>query len=412
MTGFDARARLTAAAVMFLCRAVYAFNWYNIGAVLPLVRQGFGVGTADVAVVLGAFLVGAGIFQVPAGFVALRFGNRATSIVALGAMGAFSLASGFSPNWEVLAALRFATGAGAAFFFAPALGLVTAYYPPGERGPVIGWYNAGFSAGSGAGLFLGAVIGELFGWAPALAVGGLLLFAGMGIAAWLLPRTLPPPPGPTRDPAWSAGWRVLKTRGLWALALGTSGLWAGFYVAAQWYVYYANAVHASWSLALAALVPALMIVAEIAGGPIGGRDAERRSHLPRLLAVWGVAAGIGIAAIPFLPFVAIWPMFLFLGFADGVVFAVLYLIPTYIPGLRAEEVSLGLAFLNSIQIFVGFALALAFGLVVAGWGYTMAWLLAGIASVAFIPLLGWVPAGRNVARDGLLPGSAAGSPRS
>jgi hypothetical protein len=181
-------------------------------------------------------------------------------------------------------------------------------------------------------------------------------------------------------------------------------------VAAQWYVYYANAVHASWSLALAALVPALMIVAEIAGGPIGGHDAERRTHLPRLLAFWGIASGIGIALIPFVPFAAVWPMFLFLGFADGVVFAVLYLIPTYIPGLRAEEVALGLAFLNSLQIFVGFALAVAFGFVVTGWGYSVAWIAAGITSVAFIPLLGWVPSTRGALPAGPAPAPAAGPP--
>ncbi len=40
------------------------------------------------------------------------------------------------PIWFVLAALRFGVGAGAAFFFAPGLGLVASYFPSGSRGPV------------------------------------------------------------------------------------------------------------------------------------------------------------------------------------------------------------------------------------------------------------------------------------
>ncbi len=148
---------------------MYAFNWYNVGAILPLVGSALGATTLDLGVVLGAFLAGAGLFQIPAGMAALRWGNRAVSLASLVVMGAFCLASAFSPNWIVLALFRFGAGAGAAFFFAPALGLVASYYPAGTRGPIIGLYNSGFSLGSGIGLFVGAFIGAEFGWAWALA---------------------------------------------------------------------------------------------------------------------------------------------------------------------------------------------------------------------------------------------------
>jgi MFS family permease len=377
---------------LFFGRTVYAFNWYNIGAVLPLLRTGFGIGTAELGVVLAAFLVGAGIFQLPAGFAAMRWGNRATSIGALAAMAGFTLASAASPNWIVLAAMRFGAGAGAAFFFAPALGLATSYYPPGTRGMVIGFYNAGFSLGSGIGLVVGALVGVAFGWSWALAVGGLLLAAGTVVAVVLLPRT-PAERAPTgvRE-LWQAGLPVLRSRALWALALGMSGLWGGFYVAAQYFVEYASQVHVSWSLALAATVPTGMILVEIVGGPIGGWLAERSGRLRRTIVLWGIASGVGIALVPFLSLDASWVDFAFLGFADGVVFAVLYLIPTYLPELRSSQFALALALLNSIQIFLGSALAIAFGFVADRYGYTPAWLMAGAFGIAVIPLLVWVPA--------------------
>ncbi len=121
--------RLPAVGILFLARTVYAFNWYNIGALATLLEPAFGIGTAEFGIVLGMFLLGAGIFQVPAGFAAMRWGNRTTSLVALVVMGGFTLASAFSPNWIVLAGLRFGAGAGAALFFAPALGLVALVLP-------------------------------------------------------------------------------------------------------------------------------------------------------------------------------------------------------------------------------------------------------------------------------------------
>ena len=376
--------------MLFLCRAVYAFNWYDIGAVLPLVRNTFGIGAAALAVVLGAFLAGAAIFQLPAGLVAQRWGNRATSVAALAAMAVFGLGSAFAPSWPVLALLRFGVGAGAAFFFAPALGLVTEYYPVGQRGRVIGWYNAGFSAGSGFGLFAGALVGELVGWRWALAVGGLALIAGTVVAVARLPRR---PTGPASPPSdrWAAAARIVRSPALWALAIATSGLWGAFYVAAQYFVLYANHVHPTWSLALAALVPALMIAAEVVGGPLGGARAERSGRLRQTLVVWGVATGIGLALVPYLSQIEVWPVFALLGFADGVVFAVLYLIPTYFPEVRATEFALALALLNSIQIFVGTGIALGFGFVVERWGYPLAWILTGVVAVAPLPLLAAVP---------------------
>ncbi len=388
MTTSVPRDRTVGLGTLFLARTVYAFNWYDIGGVLSLVRASFGVGPAQLGIVLGSFLVGAGLFQVPAGLAAMRWGNRTISLLALASMGAFSLASAASPSWPVLAALRFGAGAGAAFFFAPALGLVASYYPSGRRGPVIGLFNSGFSVGAGIGLFTGAIVGAAFGWHVALAVGGLALLATAAVA----PRFLPHPEGgassrPTGPGVLRAARPVLRSRSVWALAIGTTGLWGGFYIAAQYFVEYASAVHPAWALAVAAAVPTAMIVAEVPGGPIGGWLGERRRDLRGLLALWGGSAAVIVALVPLLSLELSWPAFVFLGFADGVVFAVLYLVPTYLPELSGSGLSLGLSLLNSIQIFVGSGFAIAFGVIAAAWGYAPAWWFAGIGGAAFLPVL-------------------------
>jgi MFS family permease len=377
--------------VLLISRAVYAFSWYNVGAVLPFIGTDLHASTVGVGIVLGAFLIGAGAFQIPAGIAAVRWGNRPISLAALAIMGAFALASAFSPNWYVLAALRFGVGAGAAFFFAPALGLISSYYPVGTRGPIFGAYNAGFSGGSAAGLIFGAALGAALGWPWALGIGGVALLGVTAFGVVFLPEGNARPPTVRTADALRIAAPLLRSRVLWALALGTTGLWAASYILAQYFVYFAAAAHSGWSLTLAAALPTGMILVEIVGGPVGGWIGERHSDMRWVLVIFGIPAAVLVALVPFLPFAALIGVFLVFGFAIGVVYAVLYLLPSYLPGLESETLSLGLGLLNGIQIFAGSGLAILFGFVAAGPGYDVAWILTAAVGVGMLPLLLGVP---------------------
>jgi len=377
--------------------------------VLPLVGSALGATTPQLGIVLGAFLAGAAIFQLPAGFAALRWGNRTVSIAALVIMGTFGLASAFSPNWIVLAILRFGTGAGAAFFFAPALGLVASYYPVGSRGPIFGLYNAGFSIGSGVGLFAGAFIGEVFGWSWALAIGGIALLGMAAVAPLVLPVPGIIPGRRTLRELWDASRPILRSRNVWALSLSYMGLWAAFYVAAQYFVQYAHNVHPAWSLGLAAGLPTLMIAIEVLGGPLGGWLGERQIDMRVILVIFGASAGILVLLIPFANLDELVGLFAALGLLDGAVFAAMYLLPTYLPETRGEGLALGLGLLNAIQIFAGSGVAIAFAFVATYAGYTEAWVLAGAVGLATLPLLLFVR-GHVAPPQALAPTGEAGSP--
>jgi MFS family permease len=391
---------------LFLARCVYAFSWYNIGAVAIQIDAGFHIGVATFGLVLGAFLIGAAIFQLPAGFAAMRWGSRRVSLAALVTMGVFALASAFSPDWYVLAALRFGVGAGAAFFFAPGLGLVASYFPSGSRGPIIGLYNAGFALGAAAGLFLGAILGVAFGWPVALGVGGAGLLVAALAAAMLLPDTGAVPSHRSLTELLDAARPVLRSRPLWALSFALTGLWAGFFIVAQYFVSFAATVHPSWPVALAVSLPTMMILLEILGGPLGGVWGERTHDMRRALAVTGVTCAIALLLIPFLPLSGLIALFAVLGVAEGAVFAVLYLIPSYSPENRGEGFALALALLNCVQIFFGSLLAIAFGFIAADAGYTDAWLFAGGVGGATLVLLLWVNGTRTA--TGASPESTGG----
>ncbi len=370
---------------------VYAFSWYNVGAVLPFIGTALSAGPAQLGVVLGAFLVGVGVFQVPAGLASVRYGARTVSLVGLVVLGAAGLASAFSPTWPILAVLRGLAGVGAAMFFSPALGLIASYFPPGRRGPVIGFYNGGFSIGGALGLFGGAALGLMFGWPAALAVGGLALLAMAGAAAVLLPdRVEAAPPPPLRE-VWQRGREILASRAIWALSVGLTGFWSAIYVVAQDFVGYAATDHPAWGIGAAAAITTGVVLAAFPGGPVGGWLAERTGARRELAAVFTVLSAGCVAAIPFAPVALLIPDLIALGFFDGVVFSILYLIPTYFPESRGEGLALGVGVVNSIQVSLGSAVAVAFGVLAASEGYAVAWEFAAVLAVALLPLLAYVP---------------------
>ncbi len=366
---------------------VYAFNWYNIGAVLPLIGVGLDASTSQLGLVLGIYLLGVGLFQIPGGIAALRWGARPVAIAGLVVMGVFGALSALSPDWQILAAARFATGAGAAFFFAPGLSLVASYYPREQSAPIIGLYNGGFSLGGAIGLFGGALLGSVIGWQWTLGMGGLVLLGIAGFAAWILPlepvRYIVSTFSELRD----AASRVLRSRSLWAVSLALAGLWASMYIIAQYFVQYGAEVHSDWGVGITAAVASLVVVAAFPGGVAGGWLAKGSRRHRLLLAVCTGTTGLVIATVPFLPLYAVAVLFVYAGFADGVAVAVLYFIPTYMPDTSGEHLVLGIASLNTIQVFVGSGLAIAFGYLAEYEGYTWAWIFAGAITVGFLPLL-------------------------
>jgi len=390
--------RTVPSAALFVVRIVYAFNWYNIGAVLPLIATTLSASPTGLAIVLGAFLLGVGIFQVPAGLAAVRWGSRRVSLAGVAVFGLASVATAFAPSWPLLAVARFAGGVGAAFFFSPALSLIASYYPAGERGPVIGFYNGGFSVGGAVGLVVGAGLGLAFGWPAALGFGGAALLATTAVAYFVLPDQ--PPEGSAQAPSavYAAGRAVLRSRSIWGLALALTGFWTAIYLVAQDFVNYAHTVHPEWGAGVTASLAALVVVMSFPGGPIGGWFAERGRDRRLLIGCFGAVVSGLVLLVPFATLWTIGPLFLVLGFLDGAIFAILYLIPTYLPETQGEGLALGVGVVNSIQVLLGSGFVVLFGVVVEHFGYTAAWLYAGLLSVALLPGLLAVAPNRGAAR--------------
>jgi MFS family permease len=132
------------------------------------------------------------------------------------------------------------------------------------------------------------------------------------------------------------------------------------------------------------------VLVSFPGGPLGGWMGERGHDRRIVLGLFAAAAGGLVLLIPLLNQAWLVVDFIFLGLLDGMVFAILYLIPAYIPESRGHGVALGIAVVNSLQVLLGSVIAVAFGYLAVLGGYPLAWEFAGVLSLVLLPLLVWV----------------------
>jgi predicted MFS family arabinose efflux permease len=389
----DARSVARATWILIALRIGYAYNWFDTGPALPAIGSAFDVGAAQLGILVAAFLVGAGLLQVPAGILARHYGARAVSLAGVSLLALAGTASAAAPSFVTLVGLRLAAGFGAALFFSPAIGLVASLYPPGRRGLPVGTFSSAFSGGAALGIVASAALIPIVGWRGALLVGGLLLGV-LALVAWsAIPRTAgTPAPARDRPRPWPA---ALRFRGVWAIGLAFVGTEGAAFATGQFIVPFGEEVR-GWSILLAGVVGMMFVFPSVFGGPFGGYVAERRrNHRTQFLVTTVLAAGT-LALVPFAGVAAAIAIGIVFSFAYGVIYAVMYVLPHFWTAVPAEEVPVAIGLFNSIQLSGGAAVSFLFGWVVAQYGYGVAWAflpVVMVATLAFLVALPPTPAG-------------------
>ena len=191
-----------AVVVAWLVTAIYYFYQYALrsapAVMIPQLSQGFGLGTAAVASLVGLFYFGYSPFSLVAGVAMDRLGPR--RVVPIGAamvgVGALMFASG---NETLGGAGRFLQGAGGVFALVGAVYLATTYFPASLAATLIGLTQMFGMAGGSAGQF---VVGPMIaGGLPWNRFWGWMGLGGLAIAA-LLAFVLPQPERREHKPDW------------------------------------------------------------------------------------------------------------------------------------------------------------------------------------------------------------------
>jgi EmrB/QacA subfamily drug resistance transporter len=135
-----------------------------VNVALPSIRKDLGIGISELEWVVNAYALTFGVLLLTGGKLADMLGRRAIFITGLVIFTASSLACGLANGPEVLIAARTVQGIGAALMNPATLSIITATFPPRQRGMAIGIW-AGVSALALAfGPIVGGLLTEKINW--------------------------------------------------------------------------------------------------------------------------------------------------------------------------------------------------------------------------------------------------------
>src|SRR5215210_5433486 len=159
---------------IILSRVMYAVNWLNISSIFYLILNDFKQDISMLGLVTSGFLIGIGLFQIPAGILSAKYNAKFMIFFGTMLLSISSLLSGLSTEIYQMVILRFLVGVGMAFFFGPSVILISKYLGKGSEGLGVGILNSAHSLGGIIGIFVWIIVAQTVGWRPSLMISGAI----------------------------------------------------------------------------------------------------------------------------------------------------------------------------------------------------------------------------------------------
>jgi ACS family D-galactonate transporter-like MFS transporter len=166
--------RWNVAAMMWAAIAINYIDRTVLSAAAPKIQSEFGLGPFEMGIVLSAFFWSYALLQVPAGYLADRFGQRKTLGLAVLWWSLATAVTGFATGFKSLIGLRVALGVGEAAAYPSNAGIAAKWFPSKERGTVAGIFDSGSKFGGAIALPMIAWLITLYGWKETFAIVGAL----------------------------------------------------------------------------------------------------------------------------------------------------------------------------------------------------------------------------------------------
>ncbi|HSF04243.1 MAG TPA: MFS transporter [Methylomirabilota bacterium] len=263
---------------------------------LPLWAAEFGLSFAQVGIIRTCYTGGMALFQIPAGVLAERWGERGllfagTALTALG-----FVAAGWAGGFVALLLILSVAGIGSSVQHPLSSSLISKVYEVGGRRAALGTYNFSGDVGKAGAAALIALAAGIVGWRAAGAAYGLLGLVAAGALLIVLHRLGAGGASPATDDAGMPvrGWGIRDPRGFSALAaigMIDNATRTGFITFLPFALITKGSTVAGVGTALA-----LLFVGGAAGKFICGLVAERVGVI-RTVILTETATAAGIAAI-------------------------------------------------------------------------------------------------------------------
>lgn len=212
-----ARAVLAAAACVHFIHDGFSDILYVL---LPLWAAEFGLTLAQVGIIRTAYSGGMALFQIPAGVLAERYGERRVLAAGTAITAAGFVVAGLSGGFAALLLVLLAAGLGSGVQHPLSSSLVSKAFETGPRRAALGTYNFSGDLGKVAVPAAVALAAATIGWRFATAAYGLVgLVAALTIGVVLAKLAAgDDAPAETRAHGRTAGWGIRDPRGFAALS--------------------------------------------------------------------------------------------------------------------------------------------------------------------------------------------------
>ena len=146
-------------AVLFVVRLSMSFQFQSVAAVAPLLGHDFGVGLADIGLLIGLYFTPGVALALPGGAIGQKFGDKTTVLGALLLMLLGGLAMAFSDSWNGQIAGRLVAGAGGVLLNVQMTKMVTDWFAGKEIATAMAIFVNSWPAGVAIALLTLPLIG-------------------------------------------------------------------------------------------------------------------------------------------------------------------------------------------------------------------------------------------------------------
>jgi MFS family permease len=372
----------TATLSLMLARVVYTINWFNMASVFYFVASDFKENIAMLGIISASFLVGVGLFQVPAGIIAAKYGPRKIAIYGIMIASTGALVTGLASNTSQITLLRFIIGLGMACFFGPSVILVSKYLGKESEGLGIGLLNSAHALGGIIGLFGWVILAEQLGWRSSLVLSG-----GLGISTAILLRSTLLKAADEISNEFririSHVFSTLFNKSLIILGITLLGFQAGSSMILTFTVFY-FVDHLKINPIDAGLIGSLNLIVALASSPFFGKLYDKIGNARKLLFISGIISACSMAAFATDSLYAITVLILISGFFLSAGFVIVYAKAKEINKAQPQYQTLAVSFVNGLSLFGVFWVPVFFSRIVSSLGYEIAWLLGGLVIIILI----------------------------
>jgi EmrB/QacA subfamily drug resistance transporter len=162
------------------------FDGSAVNIALPTIGTAFHMDAIALSWVATAYILASALFLVPFGKLADIYGRKKIFLSGICLFGAASLVMTMVVTEQQMISIRVIQGIGAAMIFGTSLAILTAVYPPGERGKALGLYISAVYLGLTLGPFFGGILTEVFGWRSIFYINVPIAIAAAILILWKL----------------------------------------------------------------------------------------------------------------------------------------------------------------------------------------------------------------------------------